>query len=165
VTNVLSRCVYRAFRRDGEGRSVPWRAAVLATLLGLGAGGCSMSFPMASLVPEDEPKTTGAVVAKPASPLSPELGEEDWRRARGALAVALDPQGNGASVSWDNPDSGFKGAFTPVGQPFVKSDEICRAFLTSLASDKSNSSLQGTACRPSGGEWAIKDIRPWKKGA
>ena len=128
-----------------------------------------MSFPMASLVPEDEPKvtgsTTGAVVAKPASPLSPRLGEEDWRRAKGALAVALDPQGNGASVSWDNPDSGFKGAFTPVGQPFVKNDEICRAFLSSLTSDKGGSSLQGTACRLSGGEWAIKDLKPWKKGA
>lgn len=164
--NVLSRCVYRAFRRNGEGRPVPWRAAVAVGLLGLCAGGCSMSFPMASLLPEDEPKvtgSTGAVAAKPASPLSPELGEEDWRRARGALAVALDPQGNGASVSWDNPDSGFKGAFTPVGQPFVKSDEICRAFLTSLAGDKGSSSLQGTACRPSGGEWAIKDLKPWKK--
>jgi surface antigen len=124
-----------------------------------------MSFPMASLLPEDEPKATGTVVAKPASPLSPELGEEDWRRARGALAVALDPQGNGASVSWDNPDTGFKGAFTPVGQPFVRSDEICRAFLTALAGGSGSSSLQGTACRLSGGEWAIKDLKPWKKGA
>ena len=124
-----------------------------------------MSFPMASLLPEDEPRTTGAVVAKPASPLSPELGEEDWRRARSALAVALDPQGNGASVSWDNPDSGFKGAFTPVGQPFVKSDEICRAFLASLSGERASSSLQGTACRLSGGEWTIKDLKPWKKPA
>ena len=79
--------------------------------------------------------------------------------------IRIITQGNGSSVSWDNPDSGFKGAFTPVGQPFVKSDEICRAFLTSLASDKGSSSLQGTACRPSGGEWSIKDVKPWKKPA
>ena len=83
-------------------------------------------------MPEDEPKATGTLAAKASSALSPELGEEDWRRAKGALAVALDPQGNGALVSWDNPDSGFKGAFTPVGHPFVKGDEICRAFVAAL---------------------------------
>jgi surface antigen len=36
------------------------------------------------------------------------------------MAVALDPQGSGSPVTWDNPDTGFKGTFTPVGQPFVK---------------------------------------------
>jgi len=124
-----------------------------------------MSFPMASLLPGDEPKATGAVVAKPASPLSPALGEEDWRRAKGALAIALDPQGNGSSVSWENPDSGFKGAFTPLGQPFVKSDEICRAFLASFGRENGSSSLRGTACRLSGAEWTIKDVKPSQKAA
>lgn len=119
-----------------------------------------MSFPMASLLPEDEPATTASVSAKPASPLSPKLGAEDWRRARAALAVALDPQGSGAKVSWDNPDSGFKGSFTPAGQAFVKDDEICRAFGASLTGPGTAAALQGTACRVSGGEWAVKDVKP-----
>ena len=113
-------------------------------------------------MPEDEPKATGTLVAKASSALSPELGEEDWRRAKGALAVALDPQGNGALVSWDNPDSGFKGAFTPVGHPFVKGDEICRAFVAALGRAGRNAALEGTACRLSGGEWAIKAVKPAK---
>jgi surface antigen len=131
-------------------------------LLGLATSACSMSFPMGSLLSEE---TTSTVGRKAASPLSPELGAEDWRRAKGALAVALDPQGNGASVAWDNPDTTLKGSFTPVGQPFVSNDEICRAFLASITGQLSVTSLQGTACRPSGAEWTIKGVKPWKKPA
>lgn len=120
-----------------------------------------MTFPMTSLV--EEPTTTQSIEPRVISPLSPDLGEEDWRRAKAALAVALDPQGSGSQVSWDNPDTTLKGTFTPVGQPFVKSDEICRAFLATIAGQASQSSLQGTACRPSGSEWAIKDVKPFKK--
>jgi surface antigen len=159
------RCVYRAFRRFGEARRLPAGVLARVCLAGVCLGGCSMSFPMESLVPEDEPKATGTLVAKASSVLSPELGEEDWRRAKGALAVALDPQGNGALVSWDNPDSGFKGAFTPVGQPFVKGDEICRAFIAALGRAGRNAALEGTACRLSGAEWAIKAAKPAKTAA
>jgi surface antigen len=152
-------------------RARRWYKAVLAVgeavrLLAVGdvalaAGACSMSFPIASLV--DEPATTSSVAPRAVSPLSPDLGVEDWRRARAALGVALDPQGSGAQVSWDNPDTGLKGTFTPVGQPFVKSDEICRAFTATLAGQTATSTLQGTACRPSGAEWAISEVKPVKK--
>jgi surface antigen len=118
---------------------------------------------MASLYSEVE--TTSSITPKIGSPLSTELGVEDWRRAKGALAVALDPQGSGSSVSWDNPDTDTKGNFAPVGQPFVNTDEICRAFLATLVIKDGTRSLQGTACRPSGGEWAIKDVKPWRKPA
>lgn len=129
--------------------------------VGLGSGGCSMSFPMASLVKDED--ATHSTAKRVISPLSAELGEEDWRRAKGALAVALDPQGSGSQVSWDNPDTLMKGNFTPVGQPFVKDDEVCRSFLATVVGQASTSSLQGSACRPSGGEWAIKDIKPFKR--
>jgi surface antigen len=134
-------------------------AAVLAAA---SCGACSMTFPMSSLVSE-EPATTQSVAPRITSPLSPELGEEDWRRAKAAMAVALDPQGSGTQVSWDNPDTAMRGTFTPVGQPFVNSDEICRAFLATVVGQASTASLQGTACRPSGEEWAIKDVKPFKK--
>ena len=129
---------------------------------GLAAAACSVSMPIASLV-SDEETATGSVSAKAVSPLSAELGVEDWRRAKGALAIALDPQGNGSSVGWDNPDTGLKGVFAPVGQPFVNSDEVCRAFLATITGQAATASLQGTACRPSGGEWTIKEVKPWKK--
>jgi len=148
--------VYRAKSRAGEAGRPAWRVT-LAACLGLLGGACSMSFPMTSLVPEDPPAT--ASTAPKASLLAREMGTEDWRRAKGALAVALDPHGNGSPVAWSNPDSALKGEFRPVGQVFVKSDEICRAFLATVSGQASASTFQGTACRPSGGEWAIKQVK------
>ena len=58
----------------------------------------------------------------------------------------------------------MKGTFTPMGAPFVKNDEICRSFSAHL-SGPSTSALHGTACRPSGGEWAIKEVKPLKASA
>ncbi|UVF18534.1 RT0821/Lpp0805 family surface protein [Microvirga terrae] len=132
-------------------------------LIALSTGACSFSFGLSAL--DDEgPKSTGALAAKAVTPLSADLDEEDWRRAKAALAVALDPQGPGTLVSWDNPATSMKGNFTPMGAPFVKNDEICRTFSAHL-SGPSSASLNGTACRPSGGEWAIKDVKPIKAQA
>lgn len=119
---------------------------------------------MTSLMPDDPP-STASVGPRSASPMARDMGTEDWRRAKGALAVAMDPQGSGSPVAWDNPDTALKGKFTPVGQPFVKGDEICRAFLATVSGQASASTLHGTACRPSGGEWAIKDVKPSRKPA
>jgi surface antigen len=143
----------------GEGSCRHGLALVVG--VGLTTGACSVSVPVGSLV-EDQ-TGTGSVSTKAVSPLSAELGPEDWRRAKGALAIALDPQGNGSSVNWDNAETGMKGTFVPVGQPFVKSDEVCRAFLATVVGQTATASLQGTACRPSGGEWTMKSVKPWKK--
>ncbi len=136
---------------------------VAAGLIALSTGACSYSL-VGMDVETKEPEVTGAITPKPPVSLSPDLNEEDWRRAKAALAVALDPQGAGTQVSWDNPATTMKGTFTPTGAPFVKDDEVCRAFSAHLAGP-ANASLQGTACRPSGGEWALKEIRPVKAGA
>jgi surface antigen len=145
--------------------------ALGAVLVGILCAGCSVSFPIIGLSSkaEDEVATTASTL--PARPtektanlgkLASELGPEDLRRADGAMSVALDPQGNGAAVSWDNPQSGIKGSFVPVGGPFLRADEICRAFIASVQTQSKPLKLQGTACRPSGGEWAVKDMDAWK---
>lgn len=137
-------------------------------------GGCSLTFPMFALTGASAPDpalTTASIPVRPmiAAPrrdepsLSDHLGPEDIRRAGGAMALALDPQGNGSPVSWDNTESKSSGRFTPVGGPFLKDDEVCRAFLTQISTLMEKHALQGTACRPSGGEWAIRDLKPWKQ--
>jgi len=146
-----------------------------ALLLALACAGCSISFPIIGLSSKGEDEvamTTASVLparsaqgGSPLAGLAPDLGPEDWRRAEGAMALALDPQGNGAPVSWDNAQSGMKGTFTPVGGPFLKEDEICRAFLASMALQSGPVRLQGTACRPSGGDWLVKDAKTWKGAA
>lgn len=136
---------------------------LVAGLLALSTAACSFSMGLVGLA-DDEPKTTGSIAATDpapvaATPLSPDLDEEDWRRAKAALAVALDPQGPGTQVSWDNPATDMKGTFTPIGGPFVKNDEICRTFNAHL-SGATSASLQGTACRLSGAEWVIREVKP-----
>lgn len=105
---------------------------------------------------------TGSI-SKQASPLSASLDAEDWRRAKGALAVALDPQGNGAAVDWSNPQSGAKGSITPVGDAYARDDRICRAFVAELGGSVAAPSRQGIGCRDSSGDWNVSDVKPWKR--
>jgi surface antigen len=164
VRNGAVRHVYKPFPWGGERKLSRVAAAVLVTLSALSLGGCSLSFPIASLIGgSSDPETTKSVEAKPLSPLSSNLGAEDWRRARAAMAVALDPQGNGSSVNWDNPETALRGTFASVGQPFVRSDEICRAFVSSITGQGDAIWLQGTACRRTAGEWTVTEVNPWKK--
>jgi hypothetical protein len=50
--------------------------------------------------------------------------------------------------------------FVPAGKPFANSDEVCRVFLATVVGRAMTLSLQGTACRPSGGEWMIRTVAP-----
>ena len=150
-----------------EARSVLTIVRLGAALGGIGLacalGGCSFAIPSLT---GDAVDTTGSIKSAPRSPLSSDLSVEDWRRAKGALAVALDPQGNGSSVSWDNPESGIRGTFVPVGGPFVQSDVVCRAFVATLTgAGETPLSLQGTACRPTPDEWVVSGVKPWRKPA
>jgi surface antigen len=151
----------RRYRSDASAREALKVLAVL--LLALSTSACGMSLGLSAL-DEDGPKSTGAIGTKATVALASDLDDEDWRRAKAALAVALDPQGPGTQVSWDNPATSRKGTFTPAGAPFVKNDEICRSFSAHL-SGPSPAALQGTACRPSGGEWTLKEVKPLKGSA
>ncbi len=127
----------------------------------------------ASAVAADADIATGSINPRPpkemplppgqVSPFSPKLDEEDWRRARAAMATALDPQGNGGHVLWDNGDSGNKGSFAPVGNPFLIKDEICRSFVAMVSLKEPDQWFQGSACRVSASDWAIKDVAAGKK--
>lgn len=121
--------------------------------------GCSMSFPISPLVTVHE-DTTGAI---PQPAMAKLLEPEDWRRAKAALSTALDPQGNGSMVGWENPDSGNKGSFTPVGNAYPQNSEICRVFLAEVHSRGDAQTLRGTACSEKGEEWVIAEAKPWKK--
>jgi surface antigen len=145
----------------------PFGQPILARLVdgcilgGLSAAlaGCSMSFPISPMLGAKE-DAAGAI---PASAIAGRLDPEDWRRAKAALSTALDPQGNGSLVGWENPDSGSKGSFTPVGKAYPLNAGICRVFLAELDRKGDAQSIQGTACSDKGGEWTIAEAKPWKK--
>lgn len=135
-------------------------APALCLILAAGLGGCSAAIPLPSFISQDD--VTGSI-RKPISPLSGNLDAEDWRRASGALGIALDPQGSGAPVRWDNPATGVKGSFTPVGEAQAVDGLICRAFISELGGSHTGQSQQGTGCRDKSGDWTVSDIKPWKK--
>jgi len=103
-------------------------------------------------------------IRKPAPELARGLDAEDLRRAKAALGTALDPQGEGGGVSWDNPQTGAKGVFTPVGQAYPNDGKICRAFLAEVATKQAEERLQGTACREKIADWWLLEVKPWRKG-
>jgi surface antigen len=109
----------------------------------------------------EEPVVTGSIEKRPTS-FGNDLDEEDWRRARAALSVALDPQGNGRPVKWDNPETGLHGSVNPTGLPYVAEDLICRNFLASVISPGASRFVRGTGCKPSGGQWTLKRVRAAK---
>ncbi|GJE60567.1 RT0821/Lpp0805 family surface protein [Methylobacterium trifolii] len=116
--------------------------------------------PVAAAITE-EPAVTGSIAKRPVS-FGADLGDEDWRRAHAALGVALDPQGNGRPVKWDNPESGLRGSVNPTGLPYVADDLICRDFLASVIAPERSRFVRGTGCRPSGGAWELKRLRAGK---
>jgi surface antigen len=170
--NIFSSPLRALLRTSGQRNRRIWlMACVIAAAPALSA--CSITFPIFGAAGGDEPRvaetTSSLALSAPAQPASPlailarDLGPEDLRRALGAMALALDPQGNGTAVGWNNPESGLKGVFTPVGGPFLNEDHICRAFLSSTQTQIGAAAHQGTACRPSGGEWVLRDLGLWKK--
>ncbi|MGH6812803.1 MAG: RT0821/Lpp0805 family surface protein [Methylocella sp.] len=145
------------------GRRPLARAAKACIFGGLPAilAGCSMAFPISPLLSPGTKDDAAGPVPKP--PLAGLLDAEDWRRAKAALSTALDPQGNGSLVGWDNPDSGNKGSFTPVGKAYPLAAGICRVFLAEVDRKGDEQTLQGTACSDKQGEWTIAEAKPWKK--
>ena len=129
------------------------RLGALALAAGL-ASGCSLSFPLPGLTADATP--TGSI-DRTAALLSRSLDPEDLRRARAALAVALDPQGNGARVAWQNPQTGARGAFAALAPPFADQDRVCRTFAGEIVpAGTGERRLSGSACRDGDGTWRVR---------
>lgn len=125
--------------------------------MALFGGACSISYPIGSMVPVGD-DVTGSIRPRAGSPAGNE-DLEDRRRAKAALATALDPQGAGTPVSWDNPGSGNKGIFKPLGRAYAADTRICRAFEETAAVKGSEPvTRHSKACTtPGTGDWTVVD--------
>jgi surface antigen len=135
-------------------------AVLVAGVLGLASGGCSLSMHLASL--QVDPETT-ATIQRGASPLDPSLDDEDWRRAQAALSLAVDPQGSGQQVNWDNPSTKRKGSFAAAGNMVLIENTVCRPFTATIvhgAQPPREVRHAGQACRVGPGEWAMRNMQP-----
>jgi len=121
--------------------------------------GCSVSMPMASLLPAPHDDET-ASIAKPQ--LTAWLGTQDWLCAKPAFDEAL-AETETSAVTWSNPDSGAKGKFTPVGEAFSGIAGMCRGFQGAIAGSAANKAFEGTACADKAGVWQVTEVKSAKQ--
>jgi surface antigen len=134
----------------------PSGAGAAAVLFAFAVGLAGCSYAMGPLFGDSDTVATN----KATPPISAALDAEDWRRAKAALAVALDPTGNGQAVHWDNPASQANGAFRPLGNAYAVGTRTCRTFTADVVTPASDQHLQGEACREPAGEWSVSSTNP-----
>lgn len=129
------------------------RSTILAAVaaLALSSGACSVSYPIGSMMPQSD-DITGSIKPRPGVLRD----EEDRRRAKAALATALDPQGAGTVVTWANPASGNKGSYKPSGPAYPADSGICRPFVETIVQDGVATETYGKACAAAGSaDWVV----------
>ena len=75
------------------------------------------------------------------------------------MATALDPQGDGSPVHWENPKSGNAGSVVQETQAFPRDGKICRGFTATLKTSSFNKTTGGAACAVAAGDWIISDMK------
>jgi surface antigen len=154
--------LYRAWGRVGLLAIGPARAAMTLILIGLGSSGCSLSRPEA-YARMDAADVTGALGKRAAAPSTPT--DSDLAFTRTAASDVLTKGDKDSSQPWENPETGARGSVTPLSQAYSAEDgRTCRDFLASYVNGRSESWLQGAACKASQGRWEIHTIKPWTKG-
>jgi hypothetical protein len=131
----------------------------MAILVGASVGGCSLGRndgAFAQMGPSDE--TTGSI----GTPARTGPTDTDLAFARTAASDVLTKGNKDASQPWENPSTGARGSVTPLAQAYTAEGRTCRDFLASYVNGKSESWLQGAACR-SGGRWEIQSLKPWRR--
>ena len=129
-------------------------------LIGMATSGCSFSRGgPGDAFAKMEPDVTGSI--KPAIP-SPT--ESDLAFARNAASDVLTKGDKDSSQPWENPETGARGSVTPVAQAYSSEGRTCRDFLASYVNGKSESWLQGAACKSGEGRWEIHTLKPWQQG-
>jgi len=61
----------------------------------------------------------------------------------------------GETISWQNPDNGHRGTYTPVREGTSSSGRYCREFQQSITVGGKTEQGYGTACRQPDGSWQI----------
>ena len=141
----------------------PAGAVMTLFLIGIGSGGCSFSrsdggFFSSSRAEDSE--VTGSVGVREPVPTDTELVF-----ARTAASDVLTKGDKDSSQPWENPETGARGSVTPLAQAYASDDgRTCRDFLASYVNGRTESWLQGAACKAGHGRWEIHTLKPWRRG-
>ena len=135
---------------------------VTLILIGVGAGGCSLSRNDGALAKMDEKDVTGTIGRAKVS--APAPTDSDLAFARNAASDVLTKGDKDSSQPWENPETGARGSVTPLSQTYASEDgRTCRDFLASYVNGRNESWLQGAACKTGHGRWEIHTLKPWRQ--
>ena len=157
--------LYRAW--DSVGLSAIRSSGLLVTtiLVGVGAGGCSLSRSDSSLAKGPFAKFEGTEVTGSVAQATkdPAPSESDLAFTRNAASDVLAQGEKDASQHWENPETGARGSVTPIAQADSADDgRKCRDFLASYVNGRTESWLQGAGCQAGHGRWEIHTLKPWR---
>ena len=154
--------LYRAWARVGLSAIRPVGTLVTLFLIGVGSGGCSFSRSDGGFFaskPAEEREVTGSIPVK-----EPEPTDTDLVFARTAASDVLTKGDKDSSQPWENPETGARGSVTPLAQAYASDDgRTCRDFLASYVNGRTESWLQGAACKAGHGRWEIHTLKPWRR--
>ena len=85
-------------------------------LIGVGAGGCSLSRTDGAFAKMDDNDVTGSIGAAQAG--GPAPTESDLAFARNAASDVLTKGDKDSSQPWENPETGARGSVTPLAQAY-----------------------------------------------
>jgi surface antigen len=157
-----SLALYRTWGRIGLSAIRPAGVVVTLILIGVGAGGCSLSRNDGALAKMDEKDVTGAIGRAKVPAPAPTDG--DLAFARNAASDVLTKGDKDSSQPWENPETGARGSVTPLSQTYASEDgRTCRDFLASYVNGRNESWLQGAACKTGHGRWEIHTLKPWRQ--
>ena len=154
--------LYKTWGRVGLSAIAPAGAVMTLILIGVGAGGCSLSPHRRRFARMDDSDVTGSIGA--ARSERPAPTEADLAFARNAASDVLTKGDKDSSQPWENPETGARGSVTPLAQAYSSEGRTCRDFLASYVNGRSESWLQGAACQSGQGRWEIHTLKPWRQG-
>jgi hypothetical protein len=130
-------------------------------------GGCAYQLGSLFGNSKGEPETTASLPARVTdaqASVNPALSpsEADLAYARAMVAEALARGGKDTSHPWENPHTGARGSITPLTSAYSSNGVTCRDFLASYVKDKSETWMQGEACKFNKG-WEVRTMKPWRK--
>jgi hypothetical protein len=152
--------LYRAWGRFGLSAIGPAGLVTTLILIGIGSGGCSLSRTDGAFAKMGDDVTNSI---GPAQPSLAAPSESDLAFARNAASDVLTRGDKDASQPWENPETGARGSVTPLAQAYSSEGRTCRDFLASYVNGRSESWLQGAACKTGHGQWEIHTLKPWRQ--
>ena len=83
------------------------------------------------------------------------LDKADQLYAERTADQALETKPTGQSSTWNNPDSGNSGTFTPTRTSYTDSGQPCREYQQTVTIGGETQQAYGTACHQADGSWRI----------